>query len=75
MFSSSGSLSEHHPVQWLKNLQFKLNPLGLIAYIFATDVVPFSGFSLGSLVQQRTDNNAGNLLVLLLSETMVIRAG
>ena len=44
-------------------------------YIRATDVVPFSGFLLGSHVQQRTDDNAGNLLVLPLSEAVVIRTG
>ena len=44
-------------------------------YICTTNVVPFCGFLLGSRVWQRIDMIAGNLLVLPLSETVVIRAG
>ena len=44
-------------------------------FIRATNIVLFCGISLGGHVQQRTDIIAGNLLVLPLSETVVIRAG
>ena len=54
----------------------KLNPLRADSgYIRATNVVPFCGFLFGSHVRQRTDNIAGTLLVLPLSETVVIRVG
>ena len=56
-------------------MQYRLTFRADSGFIRATNAVPFGGFLLGSHVRQRTDIIAGNLLVLPLSETVVIRAG